>query len=105
MLLPSLDFVLHFRQVIDSSIKALVDKHVEFDLSHVEPTAVSGRVDKLKPIQQRFGLRRIKCLVKRSRAVSIQIVHYECDLLSIGILLGNSSQKMCPVRFGSPLGD
>lgn len=105
MLLPRLDFLLHFRHIVDSSIKALVDEYIEFDFGHIEPTAVSGCVDKLETIQQRFGCLRWKCFIDRSGSVSIQIVHNEYDLFRIGILPGNGRQKICPVCFSPTLGD
>ncbi len=80
---------MHLVEIINPSIQTLLDEDVEFDLGHVQPTAVLGRVDELETIPQRFGRRGRKRLVERARAVSIEIVHHERDLFSPTILPGN----------------
>ena len=88
---------MHLVEMINPSIQTLLDEDVEFDLGHVQPTAVLGRVDELETIPQRFGGRGRKRLVERARAVSIEIVHHERDLFSPAILPGNGLQKVCPI--------
>jgi hypothetical protein len=48
--LPGVDFAAQGVNVVDAAIQALGNHHVEFDLSHVEPAAVLGRVDELEAI-------------------------------------------------------
>jgi len=54
--LPRLDLVAHFVQVVDVSIQTLPSHHVDFDFSHVEPRTVLGCVDELEAIPERLGL-------------------------------------------------
>src|SRR5712691_12461769 len=54
--LPSADLAAQGFDLVDTAVQALGNHHVEFDLGHVEPTAVLGRVDELEPIPQCLGL-------------------------------------------------
>ncbi len=53
-----------------------------------------------------FRLRRIKCFIKRSFSVRIEIVHHEADFLHMRIMLINKVlYKMRPINFCPLLSD
>jgi len=62
--LPSRNLSLHLPNRIHPSVQALLNEDVEFNLRHVEPTAMFGGIHKLKAIPQRFGHRRSKGLIE-----------------------------------------
>ena len=74
----------------------------EFDLRHVEPTAMFGHVVDVEFIGDSFCLRRIKSFIQRSFGVGIEIVHNSADFLRMGIMLVNESlDKVGPIHFGA----
>ena len=57
-----------------ASPEASSGQHAEFDLRHVQPTGVFGRVVKLQPLDDAPRLSRREGLIQRSHAVSVQVV-------------------------------
>src|SRR2546430_9767137 len=95
----------------DTAPKALTTQMAEFDLSHIEPTAVfGGRMDR-SFIRDSFRLRRIKGFIKRCFGVGIEIGHHQADFFPMGIMLINKFADkirpitLCPLLsdFGIPL--
>ena len=81
---PRLDLVDECGLRRDTALKALTTHMAEFDLRHVEPTAVFGtRVD-LSFIRESFRLRGIKCFIERCFGMGMQIRHYrrQCIILA-----------------------
>jgi hypothetical protein len=95
---PRLDLVDERGLRRDTAPQALTAQMAEFDLRHVEPTAVfRSRMD-LSFIRDAFRLRRIKGFIQRSFGVGMQIVHHETNLLHVGIMLINKFfDKMRPI--------
>ena len=103
---PRLDLVEECGLGRDTAPKALTTQMAEFDLSHVEPTAMFGSGMDVSFIGDSFRLRRIKGFIKRSFGVGIEIVHHQTDFLSMRITLINKfSYKICPVNFGTLISD
>ena len=64
-----------------------------------------GVVD-LQALQQAPGLGRIECFVESSRGVSVEIVHYQHDLLGVGVMdIDQLLYALSPVELRSPIGD
>ena len=64
--LPSADFGSQGVDGVDAAVEALADRHAEFDLGDVQPTAVLGGVDELEAVPQRLGPCRVEGLVEGS---------------------------------------
>ncbi len=62
--IPRLDLVDECSLRRDTTPKALTTQMAEFDLRHVEPTAVFGGIVDLSFIRDSFRLRRIKGFIK-----------------------------------------
>ena len=54
--LPSIDFPLQKMSIGDSTIQALTSEDADFDLCHVEPTRMLGRVVEAHATQQLAGV-------------------------------------------------
>ena len=103
---PRLDLVDERGLRRDTAPQALTAQMAEFDLRHVEPTAVFGSIMDVSFVGDSFRLMGIKCFVKRSFGVGIQIVHHEANLLHVGIMLINQFfDKVRPIHFGALLSD
>ena len=103
---PRLDLVDERGLRRDTAPQALTAQMAEFDLRHVEPTAVFRRIMDRSFIRDSFRLRRIKGFIQRSFGVGIQIVHHEANLLHVGIMLINQFfDKVRPIHFGALLSD
>ena len=68
-----------------SPLEAGATQRAEFDLRHVEPAGVFGRVVKLEPLHDAPGLSSREGLVKGGHAVGVQIVQYHSNHRSIGV--------------------
>ena len=78
----------------------------EFDLRHVEPTAVFGGIMDREFIRDAFRLRGIKCFIQRGCGMGMQIVHHQTEFLHVGRMLINKFlDKVCPINFGPLLSD
>ena len=85
----------------DTAPKALTTQMAEFDLSHVEPTAVLGSVMDLSFIRDSFRLRRIKSFIKRCFGVGIEIVHHQANFLHMRIMVINKFfYNVRPINLG-----
>jgi hypothetical protein len=103
---PRLDLVDERGLRRDTAPQALTAQMAEFDLRHVEPTAVFRRIMDLSFICDSFRLRRSKGFIKRSFGVGIQIVHHEANLLHVRIMLINQFfDKVRPIYLCSLLSD
>jgi hypothetical protein len=60
----------------------------ELNFSHIEPTAMLGRIVTLTAIQQRFGFSRFKSFLKRRRMMGLQVVHHNRHALSLRTMHG-----------------
>ena len=79
-------FCLQYHFVADPAVEALSTEDAQFNLSHVEPTAMFGSVVKLQAFgyTTRFGW--FKCFVQRTQLVSIEVVQHQTD--HIGMRIG-----------------
>ena len=82
----------------------LADQDVEFDLGHVQPTAVLGCVDELETVPERLGLVRREGLVERPGSMRVEIVHHQGDPGGVLVAYGDVAQELCPVDLGLALG-
>ena len=73
--LPRNDFSLHGVQVRQAPIETPSRQNAQFAPSHVEPTAVLGRVVDFQTRRHIVGFPRRECLIQGSHAVGVQIVH------------------------------
>lgn len=65
----------------DATIQTLATQSAEFNLGHVEPTAMLGGVMELKAIRKAVGFLGFEGLVEGSRRVGIEIVeNHDNDL-------------------------
>jgi hypothetical protein len=95
----------------DTAPQTLTAQMAQFDLCHVEPTAVfGGRMD-LSFLRDAFRLRGIKGFIQRCCGMGMQIVHHQTKFFPMGIrLINKCADKVCPLylcsllsNFGIPL--
>jgi len=72
--------------VCDAAVEALVAQDADFDLDHIEPTRVLGRVMEFDAIQDAMGVCGRKSLVERSGRMGGQVVQYDPDPLGFGVV-------------------
>src|SRR4029450_2060888 len=71
----------------DAPVQALPSQDTEFDLSHVEPTAMLGRIVKLQLLANAVRFRRGKSLIERGGLVDVEIIQHYPDHLGLGVAL------------------
>jgi hypothetical protein len=76
-LVPRRQFGIQGLGVRDAAVQTLGTEHSEFDFSHVEPTAVAGRVVDFQPTCQTPRLLGLEGLVER-RAVALSCCRVMC---------------------------
>ena len=69
----------------DAAIQALPAQDTQFDLGHVQPTAMFGGVMNLQPVDQRPSHCWLERLIQCRRFVGIQVVHHQDHFLGVGI--------------------
>ena len=69
----------------DAPLQALASKDAQFDLGHVEPTAMLGGVMELQLLPQAMGFCRRKGLIERSRFVGVEIVQDDPNHLRLRV--------------------
>jgi hypothetical protein len=83
----------------DTTPKALTTQMAEFNLRHVEPTAVFGSIMDLSFIRDPFRLRWIKSFIKRRLGMGIEIVHHQTNFFHMRLMLINKfSDKIRPIH-------
>ena len=103
---PGGDFVNQRRFVGNAAVEALRAQNAEFGFGEVEPTAVLGSVVPFEALRQAAGFGGRKGLVKRSRAVDIEIVLDENDLRGAGkVMIGQFFQHLSIVDGSMAIGD
>ena len=86
---PRVDLVYESSLVRYTVWKTLTTEMAEFDLRHVEPTAMFGSIMDVSFVGDSFRLMGIKCFVKRSFGVGIEIIHHQTDFLHMRRMLVN----------------
>jgi resolvase-like protein len=84
-MLPGGDFRPHCLDVGDAPVQALSLQYSQFELSHVQPTAVFRRVMNLQFVDQAPCLVWRKSLVQRGRFVRVEIVLHYHNLVRLGM--------------------
>ena len=72
---PGCDFLLQDFLGFNQSVEALSAEVAKFNFSHIQPTAVFGRVMNFQFIRQPFGLCGFKSLIQRGFVMGVQIIH------------------------------
>src|SRR3989304_5701593 len=80
---PSTNFAFHDCFAAQSAIQTLYGQDRDFDLGHVQPTAMLGCVMKLQFPGQLPRLLGWKSLVKRSRRMGVEIIQHHPDLFGL----------------------
>src|SRR5262245_53193772 len=89
----------------DALRQALPRQDRQFDLGHVQPTAVLGRVVDLQAGGDPSRLLGREGLVERSQGVDVQVVQHQHDPLCLGVVhLDQLSDQFGPVVASAPLG-
>jgi len=95
---PRLNLVEERGRGRDTAPQALTAQMAEFDLGHVEPTAMLGRRMDLSFIRDSLRFRGITCFRKRGFRVGMQMVHHEANLRPMGsMLLNKCLDKVRPI--------
>lgn len=76
-MLPICNLGLHGSHVGYPAIETLTFQSTEFNLRHVEPTAMLRRVMDFKTFDQPSRLIGRKCFIERSHSMGIQIIHHQ----------------------------
>jgi hypothetical protein len=106
VIFPRSDVALHCFQVGHSPIQALPVQGAKLDLSHVEPTAMLGRVVNFDSFCQPPGLLRFKRLVEGGKAVGVQVIQDQAQSDGVWVtLLEHALDPPRPVFSRSALGD
>src|SRR5574341_1111898 len=81
-------------------------EHAELDFSHVEPTAMLGRVVKDHTSGKAIGFGGCKGLVERRQLMDVEIIHDQLNTFSIRIAdIDQPTQLMSEILSGTMLGD
>ena len=73
-------------------------EHTQFNLGHIEPTAMFGRVVELQALCDSCGLRGVESLVQRSQLVGVEIVQHHTDQVGLRICMVHQPRHlMCEV--------
>ena len=89
----------------DAAVQTLAAQHADFDLDHIQPTGVFGRVVELQALQEAMRLWRGESLVQGAHAVGRKIVHDDLDAIRVGIVrIGEIAHAMGEVSRGSVIG-
>ena len=89
----------------DAAVQTLAAQHADFDLDHVQPTGVFGRVVELQALQEAMRLWRAESLVQGAHAVGRKIVHDDSDAIRVGIVrIGEIAHAMGEVAGGPVVG-
>ena len=84
----------------------LSSKDTELTLSHVEPTAMFGRVVKLKPFANPVGFCRFERIIQGRHRMGIQVVQHDADDLGVRISVVNQPfHTVREVLFSPAFGD
>ena len=76
--------------------EALPPERAQFDLGHVQPRAVLGRVVQLDALGQALGLGGRERLVKAGQRVGVQLVHDQHHAFGVAIALQQAAHEMGP---------
>lgn len=102
---PGLGFPLQCLQIRNSSrAQTLPRVEAELDLRLIEPTSVFWRVVHPEPVPDSTTLLLAEVVGQRFAAVYIEVVHYEVDRLSVGVLLHDVPHHTCELRTGTVWG-
>jgi len=77
--LPGRDGLLDLFKGIYSTVEALADENIQFNLGHVEPTAVFRGVNKLYAVADTFSIFGREGFVEGTRLVGAQVVKDQRD--------------------------
>src|SRR5260370_3826270 len=103
--LPSSPLAFEFGARADATIQTLPGEHREFDLGHVQPTAVLGGEMQFQLLDQASRLRRLKHLIQGCQGMRVQVIHDQHQLLSSRIVdIHQVANEAGEVRFGTLLG-
>src|SRR3989339_165916 len=98
VVLPGANMSLHSYQIRNTPIQALSVQGTEFNLSHVEPATMLGRVVDIETFRQPPGLLRRKHSVERGQAMGIQIVQDQAYLDGVGVtFVKHAFDPPCPI--------
>ena len=87
-LLPCIDFGLQGMAIGDASIQALAAEDANFDLRHVEPARVFGRVVKLDAAQELAGRSLTQHIIETFPEMGVEIVQHQMYAACPGIDTG-----------------
>src|SRR3990172_6727534 len=83
--LPAMDFASRGHPVHQSSPKALTIQDADFDLRHVQPTRMLGRVVKLHASQQPASGRRTEYFLEAGAEMGVEVVQNQVNLSGGGV--------------------
>ena len=99
---PGLGFPLQRLQIRNPSrAQTLPRVEAEFDLCLIEPTSVFRRVVYGEPVPDVSALLLAEIVGQRFAAVYVEVVHYQVDRLSVGILFYDVLHHACELRAGT----
>jgi len=80
-------------------------KNADFDLGHIEPTAMFGGVMELNPLQDAACFGRLESFIEGSRRVSVEVVLHDANVFHIRIdLIDEPADAVGVVNLGTMLG-
>ena len=102
----SIDLAAKHFLIGDALLEATSGEDTEFNLRHIQPTPVFGRVVKLQPLGDTPCFRRREGLVKGRGPVGVQVVQNQPDYRNVGIgLIHQPPHLVGEVLLGAPLRD
>src|SRR5947209_16135663 len=103
--LPSGDLSFQFRARSDATIQTLPREYREFDLGHVQPTAMLGRVMDFQLVDQASRLGWLKDLIQSGWGMGVQVIHDQHDDVSQRIAdIHQVANEASEVGFGAMRG-
>src|SRR5947209_4192364 len=101
-LLPSLDLAFELCWIADPLVQGVCREHGEFDLRHVQPTAVFGSIMNLQLLTEALRFLWGKHLIESRWRMRIQVIHHQHDLLGLWIMhVDELTHKFSPIHFRS----
>jgi hypothetical protein len=104
--LPCGDFADEALGAVDPAVEALAAQDADFDLDHIEPTSVLGRVVELDAAQDASGLGGRKGLIEGACGVGRQVILHNADAFGVGIVnIDEFADALGVILGGAPRGD
>lgn len=85
--------------------KTLTSGNVDFDVGHIEPTAVDWRVVKFEPVEYPLAEARRIRLIHCTGTMGVEVVYDNANYVDLGILINEHPHRFRPILLCATLSD